>query len=124
MHTTGRLLSAVIVVASVSAIGAEKKIISFPAATDTPARITLLQRAGEIGRDNAFYDNYRPQVRFSADRREVTCAVRIPKPREKVDPGETAEVALNCADPFRSFEDEKAFVVFEGGRKVAEGRLN
>ena len=78
----------------------------------------------EIGRDNAFFDNYRPQVRFSADRREVTCAVRIPKPREKVDPGETAEVALNCLDPFRTFEEDKAFVVFEGGRKVAEGRLN
>lgn len=97
--------------------------VEYPAAADTPASLTLIAREGKVGRDNPFYDNYRPQLRFSADKHEVSCTVRIAPPREKVEPGETAEVALRCTEPFHVFEKNKSFVAYEGGRKVGEGRL-
>ncbi|MFN6995692.1 MAG: hypothetical protein ACK4PH_15960 [Aquincola tertiaricarbonis] len=83
----------------------------------------LIAREGKVGRDGPFYDNYRPQLRFSADKHEISCTVRLAPPREKVEPGETAEVALRCTEPFHVFEKNKSFVAYEGGRKVGEGRL-
>lgn len=102
---------------------ADPKLVVYPEGVNTPATLTLLTRDGKVGRDNPFYDNYRPQVQFSAEREQITCAVRVPQDLEKVEPGQTADVALNCSDRFKSRTDEKSFVVFEGGRKVAVGKL-
>lgn len=108
-----------------AALAAEPKDkpVAYPAGVDTPVSLTLLVRQDKVGRDNPFYDNYRPQLRFSAEKREITCTVRVAKPREQVAPGETADVALHCPEPFRVFERDKSFTVYEGGRKVAEGVL-
>jgi len=115
--------TAITLVASPGAIAAEPVVITFPAGENTPASITLLQRQGNIGRDNAFYDNYRPQVQFSAEKQQVTCTVRVPQSQEKVEPGQTAEVALNCSEKFKIRDKERSFLVFEGGRKVAVGTI-
>lgn len=107
----------------VLAAEARDKVLTYPAGTDTPVSLTLLARHDKVGRDNPFYDKYRPQLRFSAGRHEITCTVRIAQPRDQVAPGETAEVAINCPEPFQVFERNKSFTVHEGGRKVAEGTL-
>jgi hypothetical protein len=109
-----------------AAVGAaaEVKVISYPAATPTSATLRLLPASGQVGRDTPFYSNYRPQVWFSAEKEGVTCAVLLPPPREKVEPGESAKVYLNCLDGFRVFETRRQFTVTQGGRLVAEGSLH
>ena len=106
-----------------TAFSAEPKVATFPSGVDTPAQISLLKRHGKEGRDNPFYDNYRPQIKFTAEKQPVTCTVRVPSSTEKVEPGQTADVALNCSETFRSLEEDKSFVVTEGGRTVAAGKL-
>jgi len=49
---------------------------------------------------------------------------KLPPPREKVEPGESAEVLLACLERFRVKEGQYQFKVTEGGRVVAEGSLN
>jgi translation elongation factor EF-Tu-like GTPase len=124
MNTTLRhtLCIAVLLVGS-GARAAEPKVIAFPADTDTPVTFTLLPAAGKTGRENPFYDNCRPQIQFSAEKERVTCTVRVPRSIDKVDPGHTAELMLNCSEKFRVREDKLGFVVCEGGRVVAEGSL-
>lgn len=118
-----RLLALSLLLGGTMAHAADPKVTVYPEGVDTPVAITLLQRDGKVGRDNPFYDNYRPQVQFPAEREPVTCAVRVPQALEKVAPGQTADVALNCTGKFSVRQDEKSFVVFEGGRKVAVGTL-
>jgi len=119
--TLGMLLSAV----GPSAHAADAKVrwLTFPKNSELAASVTLLERQGKVGRDNPFYDNYRPQLQFAGAKEGVTCAVRIPKPQEKVDPGETSAVKLVCLDDVKAPENDLSFIVFEGGRKVGEGSL-
>jgi translation elongation factor EF-Tu-like GTPase len=109
---------------SASAADAPPKIISYPASTDISASITLLQRDGNVGRGTPFMTGYRPQHQFSGSKTQVTCAIQIVKPKEQVDPGETADVVINCTDGFKVIEGQLGFTVFEGGRKVAQGTLS
>lgn len=118
-----RLSAVVALLGARMAFAAKPQVVVYPAAVNTPAAITLLPREGKVGRDNPFYDNYRPQVQFSAERDPVTCTVRVAPSLEKVAPGQTADVALNCTETFKVREDQKAFVVLEGGRQVALGTL-
>lgn len=108
---------------SLSSRADDRKIVDHPGGVDTPVQLTLLKRDGKVGRDNAIYSGYRPQFQFSAERDQKTCAVKIPAALEKVEPGQTADVLVNCLESFKVREDGKRFVVFEGGRRVAEGRL-
>ena len=119
--TLGVLLSA----AALWANAADTKVrwLTFPKDSELAASVTLLKREGKVGRDNPFYDNYRPQLQFIGAKASVTCAVRIPKPQEKVDPGETAGVKLVCLDDVKAPENDLSFIVLEGGRKVGEGAL-
>lgn len=118
-----RVLALSLLVGGTVAHAGDPKVTVYPEGVDTPVAITLLPRDGKVGRDNPFYDNYRPQVQFPAEREPVTCAVRVPQVLERVAPGQTADVALNCTGKFRVRQDEKSFVVIEGGRKVAVGTL-
>lgn len=67
--------------------------------------------------------NYRPQLRFSVGKEEATCAIAMLKPKEMVEPGETAEATINCTSSFRSIEGKPGFTGYEGGRRVIEGTL-
>ncbi|AJC46779.1 hypothetical protein SB85_14575 [Xanthomonas sacchari] len=97
--------------------------MTYPADAAVPISLTLLTRQGKVGRDNAIYDNYRPQVRFSGESKGVMCPVRIPKAQQKIEPGETAAVSLSCIEQFHVLEKDRSFIAYEGGRKVAEGTL-
>ncbi len=109
--------------AATTAVHAQDAALSYPAGADTPASLALLPRLGKIGRDNPFYDGYRPEFFFSGEKVGITCTVRLIKPQEKVEPGETAEVLIHCPQAFRVRANSKTFVAHEGGRKVAEGSL-
>lgn len=108
---------------SLSAVAAPPKIITYPAKVEHPATIKLLPADGKTGRDNPFYDNYRPQLVFSGEKGGTTCEIHLMKPQMKVDPGETAEVKLSCLEKFKLVQDKLEFTGREGGRLVITGRL-
>lgn len=109
--------------ACAGARAADPQILTWPAVTDTPVRFTLLATAGKTGRDNPFYDGYRPQLQFSAERETIMCTVRVAEAVGQVTPGQTADVKINCPQAFRTREDRKTFSAFEGGRLVGTGTL-
>ena len=127
MKTALPLRAALVVCAALASasgtLAAEPKLITYQSSVQTAATLKLLRGDGKVGRDTPFYSNYRPQVWFSGEKDGVTCAVRLLPPREKVEPGETAEVLLGCLEPFRVKEGQLQFKVTEGGRVVAEGSL-
>jgi translation elongation factor EF-Tu-like GTPase len=51
------------------------------------------------------------------------CAVQLPADREKVDPGETVDVGLECIEPLSIKPEKPGFLFKEGGRTVGEGML-
>jgi hypothetical protein len=97
--------------------------LSFPKETPLNVSLTLLPLQGKVGRERPFYNGYRPQLRFAGMKDEVTCALTLPAPRDKVEPGETAELAAACIDSLKLRDDQLEFGVYEGGRKVGHGRL-
>lgn len=97
--------------------------LSFSKDQAIPASVTLLPFDGKVGRSKPFFSGYRPQLRFAAGKRDVLCAVSIVPPKEKVEPGDTADVTLRCREDFKVLDKDLAFVVIEGGRQVAEGLL-
>ncbi len=99
------------------------KLITYPASKDIQATVTLLKREGDVGRSSLIFNGYRPQHQFSGGKETVTCAVQIVKPKEQIEPGETAEVVINCTENFKVIEGQLGFTLFEGGRKVAQGML-
>jgi translation elongation factor EF-Tu-like GTPase len=118
-------VASVVGLASQGALSAEVKVplLAFPKGKELPASVTLLKLNGKVGRDNPFYDGYRPQLRFVGTRQEVSCAVRVPEQQEKVEPGETASVRVACIEDFKLPENDLSFVMFEGGRQVGQGVL-
>jgi len=118
----GVILAAILAVPAVAASAPDAT--TFPAQAAIPARLTLLPANGPIGRENPFYRGYRPTFVFPGVRDEMMCAIELPGDREKVDPGETVDVALRCLDPVPVKPDAPAFVVKEGGRKVGEGAVS
>ncbi len=99
------------------------RTLEFPKASPLPASVTLLTRQGQVGRDTPFYSGYRPQLRFAGLKEDVTCALKLPPPRDKVDPGETTDLTATCLDTLRLREDRLEFGIYEGGRQVGRGML-
>lgn len=116
---------ALILVNAASAHAADQAVrwLSFAKDQPVPASVTLLPLQGKTGRENAFYDGYRPQLQFAGTKNRVTCAIKIPQPQDKVEPGETAAVTIRCIEDFKALEKEPTFMMFEGGRKVGEGTI-
>lgn len=114
---------ALVITSSQSALAAPPKIVVHPATVEHPATVKLLAADGKIGRDNAFYDNYRPQLVFSGEKSGITCAIQFTKPQEKLEPGETADVKLSCLEQFKVVEGQPSFTGLEGGRLVIQGSL-
>lgn len=120
---TGLTGLALVITSSQFALAAPPKIVVHPAQVAHPATVKLLVADGKTGRDNPFYDNYRPQLVFSGEQGGITCAIQFIKPQEKLDPGETADVRLSCLEPFKVVEGKPAFTGLEGGRLVIQGSL-
>ncbi len=108
-----------------SAMAAEHapRTLEFPQATPLPVSVTLLPRQGQVGRDTPFYNGYRPQLRFAGMKDGVTCAIKLPPPRDKLEPGETADLTATCLASLRLREDQLDFSLYEGGRQVGRGTL-
>ncbi|MFN3304407.1 MAG: hypothetical protein ACK44A_11880 [Roseateles sp.] len=119
----GACLTALLLAAAGPAAADEPKTLVFAKDSPHAATLTLLPLAGQIGRDRPFYNGYRPQLRFAGLKDDVTCALKLPEPREKVEPGETADLSATCLDTLRLREDRLEFGVYEGGRQVGRGRL-
>lgn len=95
----------------------------FAARTPIPAQVKLLKEQGPIGRSNPFYKGYRPSFFFAGGKSDVMCAIQLPDGRDKVDPGETVDVTLECIDSIAVKADKPNFVFKEGGRTVGDGVL-
>ena len=94
----------------------------FAAHSSIPAQLTLLKEQGAVGRSNPFYKGYRPSFFFSG-KSDVMCAIQLPDGQDKVDPGETVDVSLECIDSVVVKAEKPSFVFKEGGRTVGEGKL-
>ncbi|CAN7664499.1 hypothetical protein LJR225_005314 [Phenylobacterium sp. LjRoot225] len=97
---------------------------TFPAETAIPAKLTLLPVDGVVGRENPFYDGYRPSFIFAGGKADVMCTVNLLGAQDKVEPGQTAEVVLQCIKPVSVKRAKPTFVFKEGGRRVGEGAIN
>jgi len=119
----GACLTAMLLGAAGLATADEPQTLVFD--KDSPHAVTLklLPLAGKVGRDRPFYNGYRPQLRFGGLKEEVTCELKLPPPRDKVEPGETADLSATCLSTLRLREDRLEFGVYEGGRQVGLGRL-
>lgn len=120
---TARTLTFTLCLAIAGTALAADDILQVDAGRQVDADITLLARAGKVGRDNPFYDGYRPQARFDGSRRDVTCTVHLPSKDARVDPGTTVAARLSCLDAYRVRRERPVFTLHEGGRKVGEGKL-
>lgn len=118
----GACLTALLLAAGL-AVANEPQMLVFAKDRPHAATLTLLPLDGKIGRDRPFYNGYRPQLRFAGLKDEVSCALKLPEPRERVEPGETADLSATCLDTLRLREDRLEFGVYEGGRQVGRGRL-
>lgn len=94
-----------------------------PGERTLPITMTLLPRGLKSGRSEPAFNNYRPLVLFSGEDQPLSCALRIPDPPDKIEPGETLDIGLRCVDDFRVRRDQPAFTMFEGGRLIGTGRL-
>lgn len=120
----GRIMAAILFVPGIAAAQAATETANFPAETAIPAELTLLAVRGTVGRENPFYNGYRPTFVFAGGKAEVMCAVNLQDGQDKVDPGQTADVVLKCIEPVSVKPDKPTFVFKEGGRKVGEGAIN
>jgi len=96
--------------------------VVFAVHSPIPAQLTLLKEQGAVGRSNPFYKGYRPSFFFSG-KSDVMCAIQLPDGQDKVDPGETVDVRLECIDSVVVKAEKPSFVFKEGGRTVGEGKL-
>ena len=118
-----KLASAIGLLGLAHSAQAANRTVKFPAGTAIPARLTLLKAQGAVGRSNPFYKGYRPTFFFTGGTKDVMCAIQLPADREKVDPGETVDVNLECSEPLSIESDRLDFIFKEGGRTVGEGAL-
>ena len=105
-----------------AAQGASGSLV-FAAHSSIPAQLTLLKEQGAVGRSNPFYKGYRPTFFFAGGKPDVMCTIQLPADREKVDPGETVDVSLECIEPLSIKPERPSFLFKEGGRTVGEGTL-
>ena len=105
-----------------AAQGASGSLV-FAAHSSIPAQLTLLKEQGAVGRSNPFYKGYRPTFFFTEGKSDVMCAIQLPDGQDKVDPGETVDVRLECIDSVVVKAEKPSFVFKEGGRTVGEGKL-
>jgi hypothetical protein len=102
---------------------AHPRVILVPGNETLPITMSLLPRGLKSGRDTPVFNNYRPQVQFSGEKSPLTCALRIPDPPDKIEPGETLDIGLRCDEDFRVLVGQPGFTMYEGGRLVARGTL-
>ena len=74
----------------------------------------------EGGRQNPFFDGYRPQFYFRTT--DVTGSVSLPEGTEMVMPGDNTEMTVELINPI-AMDEGLRFAIREGGRTVGAGRV-
>ena len=83
------------------------------------AQVYVLTR-NEGGRQNPFFDGYRPQFYFRTT--DVTGSVSLPEGTEMVMPGDNTEMTVELINPI-AMDEGLRFAIREGGRTVGAGRV-
>lgn len=94
---------------------------TFAAGEGIPTSLTLLG-SDEGGRQSGIFGGYRPEVTF-VDLEPMTCTVGSRPGGGALEPGETDDVELSCADEVTVDPGSPTFVVEEGGRQVGSGEV-
>jgi elongation factor Tu len=87
--------------------------------TDFEAQVYVLTKE-EGGRQNPFFDGYRPQFYFRTT--DVTGSVKLPEGTEMVMPGDNTEMNVELINPI-AMDEGLRFAIREGGRTVGAGRV-
>jgi len=87
--------------------------------TDFNANVYILTKE-EGGRQNPFFDGYRPQFYFRTT--DVTGTVKLPDGTEMVMPGDNTEMTVELIAPI-AMDEGLRFAIREGGRTVGAGRV-
>ncbi len=87
--------------------------------TDFDAQVYILTKE-EGGRQNPFFDGYRPQFYFRTT--DVTGSVKLPEGTEMVMPGDNTEMKVELINPI-AMDEGLRFAIREGGRTVGAGRV-
>ncbi len=87
--------------------------------TEFEANVYVLTR-DEGGRQNPFFDGYRPQFYFRTT--DVTGAVKLPEGTEMVMPGDNTQMTVTLINPI-AMDEGLRFAIREGGRTVGAGRV-
>lgn len=119
----GLVLAAFIAPVVGAASSAAPHWLSFPADAPLHARLTLLPRQGEVGRDNPVFQGYAPELVFGPGSHGASCRLDLGGNDAQLAPGETRTVGLDCFEALKVRDDELTFTALEGGRKVGEGVL-
>ncbi len=87
--------------------------------TNFDAQVYVLTKE-EGGRQNPFFDGYRPQFYFRTT--DVTGSVKLPDGTEMVMPGDNTEMNVELINPI-AMDEGLRFAIREGGRTVGAGRV-
>lgn len=95
----------------------------FPQDTPVAVELTLWPAGLRSGMTGPVFHNFMAQVRFSGEAEVLTCALRLSDPDGQIDPGQRAEIALRCTQPFRVAPGQPDFKLYTQGRPIGQGRL-
>jgi elongation factor Tu len=87
--------------------------------TDFDCQVYVLTKE-EGGRQNPFFDGYRPQFYFRTT--DVTGSIRLGEGTEMVMPGDNTEMRVELIAPI-AMDEGLRFAIREGGRTVGAGRV-
>lgn len=119
-------VAATVVAVVVFASGCGKKPpepVTFKANSPIPVGLTLLKAEGQMGRNSAISNNYRPQVKFPRGTTETTCAVALPASSPALEPGQSTDASLTCDSQVEVDPSKREFTMFEGGKQVGQGTV-
>ena len=98
------------------------KSVSFEQYMPIPITLTLT-RTQDGGRTGPIADNYRPQVRFTQQGIEATCAVTLGNSAVALEPGDTSDALLSCDTEVHANSTSNTFTMLEGGKPIGAGTL-
>lgn len=97
--------------------------LQFPEDTPVAVQVSLWKPGMRSGLTQPVFHNFMAQVQFSGEPAVITCALRLPDIEGEIDPGQSAEIALRCTQPFRVAPGQPDFKLYAQGRPIGQGRL-
>ncbi|MCA6216269.1 hypothetical protein KGA65_06925 [Ideonella sp. B7] len=97
--------------------------LQFAQETPVAVQVSLWKPGMRSGLAQPVYHGFMAQVKFSGEPEVVTCSLRMPTDDSRIAPGESAEIALRCTQPFRVAPGQPDFKLYAKGRPIGQGRL-